>query len=389
MKPKVVLPIIVFSQFLGTSAWFAGNAIIRDIADVYGLAPGSASTILSSVQFGFISGTLVYAFLNISDRFSPRLVFMMSALLVSLSNAALLFTPSRLESLLVLRFATGFFLAGVYPVGMKIASGWYREGLGNALGLLVGALVLGSGLPYLISSLGGGLSWKIVIASVSATAAMAGVLMYVFVPDGPYLSKGSSFDPKAIAHMFGEKGFRASAFGYFGHMWELYAFWAFAPFVISYSCKGISDTSIAFWTFLIFASGSLGCVFAGRVSMRYGSSRVARMFLAGSGLACLLSPLIFSAPAWLVLPFFLLWGFLVVGDSAQFSTLNAQRAPRNYVGSALTIINSIGFAITIVSIQLLGGLSDTITPSYLLLPLVVGPLMGLFSMRNEKKLKLV
>ncbi len=387
MRPKAILPAIVVSQFLGTSVWFAGNAIIKDISPVYGLTSGDTSIILSSVLLGFIAGTLVYAFLNISDRFSPRLVFASSAFLVALSTLAILSVPSQFEALLFLRFVTGFFLAGVYPVGMKIASGWYREGLGNAMGLLVGALVLGSGLPYLVSSLGGGLPWETVILSVSIAAALGGILMFVFVPDGPYLLKGSAFDPRAIVQIFSDKGFRASAFGYFGHMWELYAFWAFAPFVISFSCSGISESSIAFWTFLIFASGSLGCIFAGFVSLRAGSSIVARIFLAGSGLAGLLSPLVCRTPVPFVLGFFLLWGFLVIGDSAQFSTLNAQRAPKQYVGSALTIVNSIGFAISIISIQLLGWLSETVTPAYLLLPLVAGPLLGLISMHKERFIK--
>jgi MFS family permease len=295
--------------------------------------------------------------------------------------------PSQYETLLVFRFATGFFLAGVYPVGMKIASGWYKEGLGNAMGLLVGALVLGSGLPYLFGSFGDGLPWQSVVKFVSLSAVSGGMIMFFFVPDGPYLVKGSRFDPRTLMHVFQGKSFRVSAFGYFGHMWELYAFWAFAPFVLSYSCANIPDNLISLWTFFIFASGSFGCILAGYLSIRFGSSIIARTFLAGSGISCLLSPLICKAPAPFVLVFFLLWGGLVVGDSAQFSTLNAQRAPVKYVGSALTIVNSIGFAITIVSIQLLGLLSDTVAHNYLLFPLVIGPLMGLIVMYNDQDTK--
>jgi len=383
MHPRRILPVIVLSQFLSTSVWFAGNAVLKDITSIAGETSGAASAILSFVQLGFITGTLVFAFLNIADRFSPRKVFLVSALMAAISNILVLAAVPHFNSILVLRFVSGFFLAGIYPVGMKIASGWYRQGLGNAIGFLVGSLVLGSGLPFFIRSLGGGLPWQAVMVYVSGAAVLGGFLMFALVPDGPYLARGTRFNSGALGLIFRDRGFRASALGYFGHMWELYGFWAFAPFVLRESFAKMPESSIALSTFLIFAAGALGCVIAGLASLRSGSSLVARFFLAGSCISCLLSPLIWGLSVPLVLGFFLLWGFLVVGDSAQFSTLNAQRAPVEYVGSALTIVNSIGFAITIISIQLIGGLSGYLRPSYLLLPLAIGPALGLFAMRRE------
>lgn len=377
-RPARILPIIVASQFAGTSLWFAGNAVLGDLQKQWGLADGAVGYITSSVQLGFICGTLVFAFLAVSDRFSPRLVFFACSLLGALANLAVLAVGPGLAFLLACRFITGFFLAGIYPVGMKIASGWYRSGLGNALGFLVGALVLGTAFPHLLKGLGQTWPWEAVLIGVSALAAIGGLLMFLLVPDGPYLAKGSKFDPSVLAVIFRSRGFRASAFGYFGHMWELYAFWAYLPAALA--AHG-AQLDVPLWAFAIIGAGFIGCAAGGMVSLRAGSARVAFAQLACSGACCLMSPLAFQAPTPLFLAFLVFWGMVVVGDSPQFSALNAANAPREWVGSALTIGNCIGFAITILSIQLLSAASAWLPVQYLFLLLAPGPLLGLLALR--------
>jgi MFS family permease len=382
-RPAHILPVILFSQLASTSLWFAGNAVILDLQRDWGLAPESLAYVTSAVQLGFVSGTLLFAILMISDRFSPRLVFFYCALAGGLANFALLLAPRELPTLLLLRFMTGFFLAGIYPVGMKIAAGWYRRGLGRALGYLVGALVIGTAIPHLLRGSGSNLQWQQVIVGVSIFAAIGGAAMLLAVPDGPHIGKAAAFNPRALKFIFASPRFRASAFGYFGHMWELYTLWAFIPLLLlAYAQRHDLALNLYWWTFLVIAVGFVGCAVGGVVSTRIGSARVAASQLAVSGCCCLLSPLMLGAPPPLFLGFLLLWGVTVVGDSPQFSALNAENAPREYVGSALTIVNSIGFLITIFSIQLASSLLPVLGIQYLFWILIPGPVSGLWMMRR-------
>ena len=382
-RPRRILPVIVASQFAGASLWFAGNAVLPDLQREWGLPAESLGDITSAVQLGFIAGTLVFAFLALADRHSPRLVFLACALLGALANAAPVLLGGGLWPLLLLRFATGFFLAGIYPVGMKIASGWFRDDLGRALGWLVGALILGTAFPHLLKGAGAALPWQEVLLAVSAVALAGGALMFALVPDGPHLRQGAKFDPRALAVVFRSREFRASSFGYFGHMWELYAFLAFAPVLLAAhaALPGSAALNVALWSFAAIAAGSVGCVLGGLASLRAGSARVAFAQLAASGACCALSPLLIAAPTPIFLAFLLFWGAVVSGDSPQFSALNARFAPPAQVGSALTIANSIGFAITIPSLQLLNWAAPLLGPQFLFLLLVPGPVLGLVALR--------
>lgn len=355
--------------------------MLPDLQRDWGLHASALGTLTSAVQLGFIAGTLVFAFLALADRFSPRRVYLAASLAGAGVNL-LATAASGLELLVVLRFLAGFTLAGIYPVGMKIASGWYREGLGRAMGYLVGALVVGTALPHLIKALGGALPWQAVMASVSLVAAAGGCLMYLAVPDGPYLGPSARFDPRALGAVFASPRFRASAFGYFGHMWELYAFWAFVPVALAAhaALQGVV-LEVSLWTFVIIAAGFAGCAAGGLASLRLGSAPVAAGQLAFSGLCCLVSPLAFFAPTPLYVAFLVAWGVAVVGDSPQFSTLNAQNAPREGVGAALTIVNCIGFAITIPAIELLNALATRIPVQWLFVVLAAGPALGLLALR--------
>jgi MFS family permease len=380
--PRHILPVIVLAELAGTALWFSGNAILPDLQRQWGLGPDAIGSVTVAVQAGFIAGTLVFAALAIADRYSPRLIFLACTVLGALANAALLLAPRHLAPLLALRLATGFFLAGIYPVGMKIAAGWFDRDLGRALGWLVGALVVGTALPHLVRGLGAALPWQGVILATSAFALAGGSLMAALVPDGPHLKPGRPFSPTALVEVFRQPGFRAASFGYFGHMWELYAFWAFLPHVIAWRAAEASDgANVPLLSFLVIAIGAFGCIVGGQLSLRLGSARVASAQLAASGAFCLASPLLLSAPFPVMLAGLLVWGIVVVGDSPQFSTLNARHAPPHLVGSALTIANCIGFAITIVSIDLVARLLTALPPQYLFLLLLPGPILGLWALR--------
>ena len=287
----------------------------------------------------------------------------------------------RTEVLIALRFATGFCLAGIYPVGMKLASSWYDKGLGAALGFLVGALIVGTALPHLLRALGAQWPWQQVMIVTSLLAVLGGLMVALLAPDGPFLARSSGVNPKALLGLIvSDSKVRASAFGYFGHMWELYAFLVLTPVMIAaYFNSGISR-AVSLLSFVVIAAGGVGSVFGGLAAKRFGSARVAAVLLASSGCCALLAPWMYGAPWWLFGLWLLLWGATVSADSPQFSTLTAQNAPREVVGSVLTLVNSLGFMITIVSIQWLTELSLRHSPWPVLPLLAVGPALGLIAM---------
>jgi MFS family permease len=387
--PNHILLLIVVSQFFGTSLWFAGNAVLPELTDAFDLGARAIPNLTSAVQLGFITGTLIFAFLNIADRFSPSKVFLVSALFAAIFNSLIIIAPFGIISLWTYRFLTGFFLAGIYPVGMKIASDWYQGKLGKVLGLLVGALVLGTAFPHLVRSYNTSWPWQSILWFTSGLAVLGGVLIQFFVPDGPFRTKGSVLKLTAFLEIFKMRDFRSAAFGYFGHMWELYTFWAFVPLLLSNYFHAHAPTlSVPFWSFVTIGVGSLGCVIGGFIALKKGSARVAFIQLSISGFCCLISPFTMDFSLALFLTFLLLWGITVVGDSPQFSTLVAQTAPRQYIGTALTITNCIGFTITIVSIQVIGYLVELFGIENQLIFLVAGPVFGLVSLRNLHRLHL-
>jgi MFS family permease len=377
-KPPALLPIIVFSQFAGTSLWFAGNAIINDIQPA---SSGGFANITSIVQFGFIAGTLIFSLLTIADRFSASRVFFFSSLIATSANLILIWLAKDLSWLMTLRFITGFFLAGIYPVGMKIAAEHFPQKLGKALGWLVGALVFGTAFPHILRSQLQGLNWQNVLLFTSVLAFVGGLLILIFVPHTKSQLK-TSFKFNTAFTVFKSSNFRSAAFGYFGHMWELYAFWAFIPFILStYNQLSNSNIDTSIWSFIVIAIGGLGCILGGIISQKAGSKKVAFYSLLTSGICCLSSPLAFYFSQGYFLLLLLIWGLTVAADSPQFSTLVAQSAPPENKGTALTIVTSIGFAITIVSIQLLKFISADWKQNSLFL-LFIGPLFGLFSLKK-------
>jgi len=385
---KRILPVIVISQFFCTSLWFAGNAIMGDMAKQLHLEPAYLAYLTSAVQSGFIAGTLIFAILSIADRFSPSRVFFVCAMIAALVNLVVSFNGLTTPLLIAIRFLTGFFLAGIYPVGMKIASDHYQQGLGKSLGFLVGALVLGTAFPHLLKSVTANLPWRYVIFSTSTLATLGGIAMILFVPDGPYRKAGQKLNFGGFLQSFRDSKFRSAAFGYFGHMWELYAFWVFVPLMLAAYKANHPDISlnIPFLSFLVIASGSLACVLSGLLSQKIGVKRMAIIALALSCLCCLLSPLILgNASIVILLVFLFIWGMAVIADSPLFSTMVAQNAPQEWRGTSLTIINCIGFAITIVSIQLVNALRTATNESYIYALLAIGPILGLIALSGRKK----
>ncbi len=375
--------LIVISQFACTSLWFAGNAVVSDIIKEYHLDLRILSHIVTAVQLGFISGTLLFSILTISDRFSPSKVFFISALAGALANL-LVFAVGGATGILISRYLTGFCLAGIYPVGMKIAADYHEKGLGKALGFLVGALVLGTAFPHLLKAIGASLSWQHVMVSTSAMAAGGGLLVLLFVPDGPHRAKAGKPDLSLFFKLFRNKDFRSASIGYFGHMWELYTFWAFVPVILTtYNAMHPQNAfHVPLYSFIIIGVGGLSCIVGGLLSLKYGNARVAATALLVSGLCCLLSPFMFYAPPVLFAGILLVWGLAVVADSPQFTTLVATSVQPAQKGTALTIVNAIGFAITIVSIQVVGTVLPYVDERYLYLLLAAGPVVGLAGLRR-------
>lgn len=384
---KRILPVIVISQFFCTSLWFAGNAIMPDIILKFHLAPAYLAYLTSTVQLGFIVGTLVFAVLSIADRFSPSRVFFACSVIAALINLGVGLNGIGLQELMAFRFLTGFFLAGIYPVGMKIAADHFAQGLGKSLGFLVGALVLGTAFPHLLKSLMVAFPYQYVIFATSVLSAMGGLAMLLLVPDGPYRKAGSKLKLSGFLSGFRNKQFRSAALGYFGHMWELYAFWVFVPVILAaYKSRyPLCGFNVPLLSFLIIASGSVACVFSGLLSQRFGVKRTATVALFISYLCCMVSPffLFIGSPAVLIV-FLFVWSMAVIADSPLFSTLVAQNAPAETKGTALTIVNCIGFAITIISIQLINALRNDGNAQYIYTLLAVGPVLGLIALIRMK-----
>ena len=377
-----ILPVIVIAQFFCTSLWFAGNAILPDLALHLHISQQALVSMTSAVQFGFIAGTLVYATLLIADRFPHSKVFFLSALFAAISNLSIVFIGSEITNVLLMRFLTGFFLAGIYPVGMKIAADYYEKGLGKALGFLVGALVIGTAFPHLIKSLTSVLPWKTILFFTSALSVTGGALMLLLVPRGPYQSKIQSLKYRDVFSSFKNKAFRSAAFGYFGHMWELYAFWAFVPFLLmAYNnFNPAANLNISYLSFCVIAAGGVACVASGYLSQKFGAKRTAFVSLLLSGCCCLFSPLAFYLPVVPFILFLIFWGLVVIADSPLFSSLVAQHAIASIKGTAITMVTCIGFTITIASIELLNYLSVHGNQRYMFLFLAIGPVAGLWGM---------
>ena len=316
--------------------------------------------------------------LGIADRFSPSKVFFVSSIVAAVSNMIMLVDQSSFPIVLTSRFLVGFFLAGIYPVGMKIAADWSEKGLGVWLGALVGALVLGTAFPQILRASPELIEPKSLILIVTILATVGGALVYLFIKDGPFRKSALRFSFSDISKIYRKQETRSAAFGYFGHMWELYAFWAFVPWSINaFNMASGDHLNIPLWAFMIVSAGFIGCLIGGTLSKMMGSRKVALVALICSAACCVFSPFMHSLPSLAFISVMIFWGLTVVADSPQLSTLVAHSATAEIKGSVITLTTCIGFAITIVSIQLLNYLQTQLLSQYLLVLLLPGPLFGI------------
>jgi MFS family permease len=375
------LVLLSLAELAGMSLWFSASAVVPALRSEWHLSDSAVSWLTLAVQIGFVVGTLVSAMLNLPDVLSVRHLFAASALLGAVTNVAFALLARGAVSGIALRFATGFFLAGVYPPGMKIMATWFRKGRGMALGVLVGALTLGKASPYLLNTLEGE-DWRLKLLLVAGAAAVGGWIVLGLVGDGPHTPAAAPFDFRQIASVFHNRGVRLANFGYFGHMWELYAMWTWAPALLraSLALRGGDPALAEMASFLVLGAGAIGCAVGGVLADRIGRTAVAGGAMAISAGCCLIVGFFYGAPAGMLLTVMLLWGATVVADSPQFSASVTELADPRYMGTALTVQTCIGFLITTLSIRMIPALVASIGWKFAFAFLAPGPLLGLVAM---------
>lgn len=379
--------LIAAVQVLGLSVWFSATAIAPSLREEWGLSSTSSVWLTGSVQIGFAVGALLSSILNLADRFDPHRLIFVAAAGAAACTALLAAVSDGLSSAVPLRFATGFFLAGIYPVGMKLVASWSESvDRGRWFGVLIGALTLGSALPHLIGGLGP-LPWRAVMVTASLVAFSGGVVALAFIRSGPLLVRSARPQARYAFSVFGERRPRLANIGYFGHMWELYALWTWLPVFVSVSREGSMgedgrfSSAVSLTAFAtIGVAGLVGALIGGWASDRFGRSAAAIGALGISGLCCLLSPFAFAAPGVVLVAFLSVWGASVIADSGVFSTALSETADQRYVGTALTVQAAAGFMLTVVTIQVVPLIAAWLGWQYAFLVLAPGPVVGVIAM---------
>lgn len=379
-SPRRALGTIAVSQLFALSLWFSASAVAPQLRELWDLSTGEEAGLTLAVQLGFVVGALVSAVLNLADVIPARRLFFASAALGAAANLGLLaMDASTVPQALGLRFLTGLALAGVYPAGLKVMAGWFKSGRGMALGVLVGALTVGSASPHLVRGLG--LEWEGVVVAASVFALVSGLMM-TRIGDGPHEIPTQPFQWNQVGRVLANQGVRLSTYGYLGHMWELYAMWTWTAAFLTASAvaAGGGYGSISLITFAVIGIGGLGSWWAGVLADRLGRTRIAGGAMVVSGTCAALTPLVFGTPVWVVVPVMLIWGLTVVADSAQFSTMVTETADGEVRGTALTLQTAVGFLLTLVTIRWIPSLAESFGWRWAFPVLALGPAAGVWAM---------
>jgi MFS family permease len=382
-----VLALLALTLVLSMTTWFSASAVVPQLREEWGLSATEGAWLTIAVQLGFVCGALVSAFLNLSDIIPPKQVILGGAFGAAAANGLVELAGAASVGI-ALRFATGFFLAGVYPPALKLMATWFQRDRGVALGILVGAIVLGQAMPHLINGLGG-LDWRVVIYATSVLTLAGGLIIQFALREGPFPFPRAIFDPTQVWRVFTNRGVRLASYGYFGHMWELFAMYAW--FLLFFSAvlraRGLTvGAAAAYVTFAVIAVGALGCWIGGILGDRWGRTRTTALMMGVSGSCCVLIGFLFASPIWLLLLVGLVWGFSVVADSAQFSAMVTELADQSYVGTALTLQLAVGFVLTVATIWLIPLAADSLGWRWVFVLLAPGPALGVLAMLRLKSL---
>jgi MFS family permease len=382
--PQRMLALLALAQFLGMTLWFSATAASPQMVAEFSLSESTTAWLTMAVQGGFVLGTLFSALVNLADVFNARRLFAAGCALGALANAAIAYTGDA-TTIIALRWCTGAALACVYPPGMKIAAGWFKERRGTALGVLVGAVTLGSAFPHLLAWTVADVPWRTLMLSSSLLALLGGAVVWVLVKDGPHVAASAPFDAHAVGAVLRNRGVRLSTYGYLGHMWELYAMWTWMTAFAAASLRSATSANTltaSLVAFVAIASGAAGCVLAGVWADRWGKSRIARIALLTSGLCSAVAGVFYGRPLAALLVLAIVWGFSIVADSAQFSALVTEHSARTHVGTALTLQTCAGFLLTMASMRLVPLVAASAGWQWVFLLLVPGPVLGAVAMRR-------